>query len=402
MAGITSVPPPLFGPKGFTSPASADVLNGAITDINAAFGGGLNPALETPQGQLASSLAAIIEDKNNQFLYIAGQVDPAYAEGRMQDAIGRIYFLSRLPARPTVVTCVCMGKDGVYIPAGALAQATDGQIYTCLTGGGINGGQISLDFACTIPGPILCPKSSLNVVYRSIGGWDSIINPLDGIIGLNVESRAAFESRRSQSVAINAIGGVPSILASVLQVAGVLDAVVVENGDAADKLVNGVNVKAHSVLAVVSGGTDMDVARAIWLKKATGCGYTGTTTVSVEDTHYPAPRPTYSVSFLRPTPTPIFFAVAISNSLSVPANGVDLVQSAIIAAFAGSDGGSRARIGSTMLASRFFGPVAALGPWAQIVSLTIGTVVNGAQSLVKLNIDQQPTISVANITVGLV
>src|SRR5713226_6062534 len=105
----TSVPRPTFGDKGFVAPVEADVLAGVQADVDAAFGGGLNPGLYTPQGQLASSEAAIIGDSNAMFLWFCSQVDPAYSSGRMQDAIARIYFIERIPGQPTVVTARCLG-----------------------------------------------------------------------------------------------------------------------------------------------------------------------------------------------------------------------------------------------------------------------------------------------------
>ena len=62
----------------------------------------VNPALETPQGQLASSFTAITGNANDTFVSMANQFDPAFAAGRFQDAIGRIYFIDRNPAPPTV------------------------------------------------------------------------------------------------------------------------------------------------------------------------------------------------------------------------------------------------------------------------------------------------------------
>ena len=51
----------------------------------------------------------------------------------------------------------------------------------------------------------------------------------------------------------------------------------------------------------------------------------------------------------------------------------DQVRAAIVAAFSGQDGGSRARIGTTLYVSRFYAPVALLGSWAQIVYIKIGS-----------------------------
>ena len=44
-------------------PAEQDILTGVQADINTAFGGGVNPSLQTPQGQLAQTETAIIGEK---------------------------------------------------------------------------------------------------------------------------------------------------------------------------------------------------------------------------------------------------------------------------------------------------------------------------------------------------
>jgi hypothetical protein len=76
MMASSAVPKIQFTAAGLVIPAETDVLAGVQADMNAAFGGGLNPALETPQGQLASSQAAVIADKNNEIATVVNQVDP--------------------------------------------------------------------------------------------------------------------------------------------------------------------------------------------------------------------------------------------------------------------------------------------------------------------------------------
>lgn len=372
----TNVPQPIFGPRGFVAPSEQDILAGIFADLTGVFGDAFNPALETPQGQLASSEAAIIGDAFDLFCRYTQQVDPAYADGRMQDAIARIYFIERDPAEPTVVACLCSGLSGVVIPTGALAIAADGNIYACLGGGVIPvSGSKTLQFACQVTGPIECPAGTLNQIYRAIPGWDSITNPDDGVIGSDVESRVAFEARRSASVALNSVGSIPAVLGAVLGVSGVLDAYVIDNATNGAVTNGNVTLAKNSLYVAVAGGADLDVATAIWSKKMPGCAYTGNTTVTVKDKNsgYNPPYPAYSVKFQRPTSLPILFAVAIANSTQVPSDAMAQIQAALIAAFAGLDGGTRARIGSTIYASRFSASVALLGSWAQIVSLQIGS-----------------------------
>lgn len=373
---MTNVPFPTFSSLGFVAPTESAILTGVLEDFNAAFGGGMNFALTSPQGQLASSLTAIIGNANDNFLFYTTQTDPAYAMGRMQDAIARIYFLERNPSQPTVVQCLCTGLPGVVIPVGALAQNADGNIYTCTEAGTIPvGGSITLTFACNTVGPIVCPSGTLNSIYQAIPGWDSINNISDGVLGNETETRDAFEARRKASVAQNSNGSLPSILGAVLSVSGVLDAYVTENTANTNATIGGVSLAPHSLYVAVVGGAAADVARAIWSHKAPGCGYNGNTTVSVQDNNsgYNPPYPTYSVTYEIPPVLPILFSVNISNNALVPANAVTQIQNAIISAFAGGDGGARARIGDTIYASRFYSALSALGSWVQIISIKIGS-----------------------------
>jgi len=410
MSGTTSVPPPEWTDTGFVAPSDADILAGINADLNAAFGGNLNvgtadgtPTNATPQGQLAASLSAIVSDKDAQFLFYVSQTDPAFASGRMQDAIARIYFITRNPALPTVVTATCTGRVGVPIPAGASARATDGTIYLCQSGGTIPaGGAIDLQFVSTVPGPITCPPNSLNQIYRMIPNWDSINNIAAGVTGRNVESRAEFEARRGASVARNSLGMLSSVVGQVYDVPGTLDVYATENPTNAAVTVGGVSIAAHSLYVAAVGGTDYAVAHAIFSKKPPGCGYVGTTTVVVQDTNsaYTAPLPSYSVKFTRPAPVPILFAVTIVDSVAVPSDAATQVQNAIIDAFSGGDGGPRVRIGGSLYASRFYAPIAALGPWAQIVTVQLG-ISAPILDQVGVRIDQIPVTSAANITLTL-
>lgn len=398
MAITTNVPQPVFGPTGFIAPPESEILTGVLADINAAFGGNLNPALETPQGQIASSETAIIGNVNDTFVYYTNQVDPAFASGRMQDAIGRIYFITRKPALPTIVSATCTGLQGTVIPAGSRAIAQDGTLYVCTDGGTIGvSGFITLTFACSVVGPTSCPANTLTQIYQAIPGWDTITNPSDGVLGTNTETRAEFEARRQQSVAQNARGTIQAIQGAVLSVAGVLDAFSYENDTNAPVTYRGYELAANSIYVAAVGGTNEDVARAIWSKKSPGCSYNGNTSVVIYDDNsgYSSPYPAYTVTFERPASLPIYFLVQIANNPLVPANGVALIQNAIIQAFAGADGGSRARIGSSIFASRYYCTIAALGPWAQIVLLQIGSD-NDPNAVVTAS------IAAANMTVSAV
>ena len=96
---------------GVSLPQSSDILNGVQSDLNNAFGGNLNvTTVGTPQGYLAENITYYLSNENALIAYMMTQFDPQTAEGRWQDAIARLYFLTRKSPTPTTVTCELIGQ----------------------------------------------------------------------------------------------------------------------------------------------------------------------------------------------------------------------------------------------------------------------------------------------------
>lgn len=382
----TNVPAPSFGPNGFVAPQESAILTGVQEDFNAAFNTSFNFSTTTgsqtnptPQGQLTSSIAALVGNTNDVFIAITQSFDPAYASGRAQDAIGRIYFMTRIPAQPTVLQINCVGAVNTAIPVNALVQDPSGNLYICLNGGTIPAaGNITLAFSAVVYGPTAVPGSV--TIYQQVPGWDTA-TVTSGVVGAAVESRSAFETRRQQSVASNSQGMVASILGNVLGVTGVVDGYAIENPTNSPVTIGSGNaayvLAANSVYVAVTGGTAAAIGLAILQKKAPGCSYNGNQTVSVQDPNpvYNGNGPTYEVGYEIPPSLPILFSAVFNNSPSIPANATTLVQNALLSAFAGGDDGPRARIAGTLLATRFIAPIVALGSWAaaNLVSVMLGS-----------------------------
>ena len=388
----TNVPQIQWTPTGLVVPSEAAVLAGVQADMNAAFGGNLNPALSTPQGQLATSIAAAISNCYALFTNLVNGVNPQLNSGFMQDAIGQIYFTNRDAGTPTTVQCTCVGVSGTIIPSGALAQDTSGNQYACVLGGMIPaGGSISLSFANVVDGPIPCAASTLTAIYQAINGWESITNPTAGVIGTNEESTQAYEYRREQTVAANGQGSGPSVYGAVFDVPGVVDVFYIENDTSAPVAYGSTAyiLPANSMFVGVIGGATAAIAQAIYTKKSPGCNMAGNTTSIVSDpSGYLPPIPTYQITFnnnsLNAANT--FFAVSIPNIPSLPSNIVSLIQQAIVAQFTGSNGSPRARIGSLLAAANYAAAVqtcAGPGIVIPVLSIDIGTTFVGTATTVN-------------------
>ena len=393
---------------GVSVPQSSDVLTGVLSDLNNAFGGNLNitsPA--TPQGYLGENLTYYITSNNALIAYLMTQFDPQTAEGRWQDAIGRIYFLTRKPPTATVVTCQLIGQPSSTLAAGA--QATDGTYIYELTGNVTfpAGGVVNGNFENLTKGNIPCPANTLNKISAAQFGWDAINNESAGVNGNDVESRYDFEIRREESVAVNSNGTLDAIRGAVFSVADVIDVYAYENPTSStiSAGVTGYSVLPHSVYIAVVGGIDADVAKAIWTKKSGGCNTNGNTTVTVSDTGSGLiPDPTYTIKFQRPTPLPIYFLVKIGNSPLLPTDYTAKIKAAMISAFNGDDGNGGVRIGSELYASRFYAGIVGISSNLKLVSVLMSTSSSGTPSLseISVGIDQIPTIDAAHITVTLV
>ncbi len=406
----TNVPSIVWGTTGPQIPTGPAVLAGVRADYNIAFNVTFNFNLNTPQGQLTSTDAAVINNAYQFWGWLYTQVDPAFATGRMQDAIARINFLTRNSAEATTIQVSCLGAANTPLPAGPTSFATvvdsAGNIYQATQAVTIPvGGAITLAFACTVPGPVAVPASVK--IYQAIAGWDTA-TLVSGVEGQIAESPQQFELRRQQSVAANAVNSNTAILGAVLSVPGVLDAYVIDNPTNSPATIGGFTLVARSIYVAVTGGAAVDVAQAIRRKKPPGIPMNGNTSQVVADTNpaYSPPFPTYTIIWETPAALPTYWAVTIANSTLVPADALTQVRTAIVNAFNGTAPNAssnnpvppRARIGSTIFASQYAAVVAALGSWAAPKTLFVGSA-NTAGAVVVGSI-AGTTMTVTAITSG--
>jgi hypothetical protein len=403
---MSNTPPIQITPTGVVVPSAVDIRTGILADTNAAFGGDLDVVTpSTPQAYLADNLTDNLMDSNAAIANLIAMIDPATSEGRFQDGIGRIYFFDRKGATSSVVQALCTGQPGLVMPAGQLAQDADGNLWISDNPATFDGlGQATIQFSCQTKGPIELGIGALTKIAQLFPGWDAITNLAPAIIGSNVESRGAFETRRQESIAKNGRGTVPAIRAEVWGVDGVLDVFAYDNFTNAAILYGATNysIKPHSIYVAVVGGANDDIAQAIWRKKDGGCDLNGNTSVVVQDTDgYSYPYPQYTITFNRPTSTPVKFSVQIANSTALPSTIIQDVKTAITQTFTGENGAQRARIGGKIFASNFYAAVAQISSAVSIIQIKVGLSTANLDSI-DIGIDQYPTIDDADIAVTLV
>lgn len=404
----TAVPGVTITETGLLVPDISDVLSGRMTDIDSAMGGGGSQSLSSPQGQIAQSDTEIIATNYDALACLFNQMNPDYATGRWQDGIGSLYFMERIAAQGTVVTATCTGAVGTTIPAGSTAQDESGYIYESINSATIgSNGQVDVQFQNQTTGPIPCAVGALNQIYATVSGWDAVTNDAAGVVGVDVESRIAFESRRKQSVARNARNTDAATLAALLATDGVLDAYVWSNRSDESVTLGSTNfsVAPHSIFISTYGGDDSDVAEAIFSTKNPGANLNGNKSYVVEDKdNYSAPYPQYTMQWQEAEPLRVYFNVQIESNQSLPSDITIQVQEMIANVFNGGyEGITKARIGARISAGVYYAPLISISSdYLSIMSLTISTDGSEYKQSITAGVDQIPTIQTEDISVVMV
>lgn len=367
----------------------------------------LNVEPETPAGQLIDSQTAAIVDKDNEVLFLAQQFNPETASGIWQDALGKIYFLTRKSGQPSVATCVCTGLNGTTIEEGAIIKAKDSNtqwaaLSTTTIG---SAGNVTLQFQCLDPDIQGASANTLTEIVTVTPGWDAVTNPAPAIQGTTEENRIEFEKRRYASVAKNSRGSVYSLYAALADIEDVIEVCVLENTTNEPVEKWGATIAPHSVYISIVGGSDKEIAKTIYEKKDAGCGTTGNTEVTYQDSDLPG-QPVYTYKIQRPAPLTVNFKVTIQVTKETPENIISLVKEAIQKEFIGEGPhlSTRVTMGQMLYASRFYCSVIETGVENLIgIELSTGPITPDTVwgDAVPINANQAPTTSGADIQVIL-
>lgn len=396
-----TIPPLQITDTGITAPPTNEVIDGVWEMFKKAFGKDINTAMNTPQGQLVTSLAAIITDERNQMINLLNQFDPRYAQGIWQDGLGYIYFMTRKHATHSSVEIVLTGLAGTTIAAGTLFNDVNGNAWQTTQKTIIgNDGCATAHALCTRSGIVEAAPDTITTIPKAISGLDRITNPYAAIAGVNEESRIDFEKRRYASVAINSKNTNASTYGAVADLADVKDVFVIDNPTDETIRVGATNypVIRNSILVAVIGGDDETIARTILTKAGSGCSFNGNTECVIADTeNFPIRPPTYKVKFLRPALVPVFFQVTVADRDLLSYQDSEAVKEAIIKAF--SSGTAKATIGQPVIASKFICPVAAAISHLSIVSLKISKEQENWLDMLNIGVDEFPTTTTYQIKI---
>jgi uncharacterized phage protein gp47/JayE len=383
--------------EGFNRKRLDQLLLELNDEVKSIFGDNFNVSPESPDGQVNGTVSEsnanlweIAEEAYNSF-------NPSAVTGVTQDNLYQLNGLLRLAATSSYAVVTIVGDQGTVVPLGSLISTSDTNVQFA-TESEVTipiGGSTTVIASAIDTGDILALANTLTVIDTPITGWSSATNALDAIVGTEEESDVEFRARRDRSVARDAQAIVDAIFAEVRSVSGVTQAVVLENDTDTGPDTNG--LPAHSIHTIVVGGSDSDIAEAIFVKKTLGATPFGTTTVSVNDDQ----GIPHNISFSRPAQVPIYVEVNLTTFADYPSDGDDQIKQAIVDYAEGNLVQGRGFfLGDNVIHSEIYSPINTIpGHTVDSMFIKISSPADQTNDI-PITISEASQFTIANITVN--
>jgi len=363
---------PIITAGGLSVPTYQQILASLITTYRSIYGSTVYLQNDAADYQWISAVALKLNDAMGLCQLAYNARSPVTAIGTDLDSIVKLNGIARLPASFSTVELVLSGTPGTVVINGVIADANG--IYWSLPSSvtiGV-GGTVNATAVCQQSGAVSAnPNTVITPVGGFTAGWTSVTNPAPAVVGLPIEVDSQLRARQSVSVALPSETRLAGTIAGLLKVANVTLINVLENqGSATDGFGN----LGHSLTCVVQGGTDIDVATAIYNNRGIGCNTQGATvpTMTIIAVTDPNSGNITNIGFVRPTIVPIFVGLTIQG-LTAAFNSA--VQAQVIAAVVAYL--NELQIGEAVLQSSLYGAALSvmpnpLQPIFSIRSVTLG------------------------------
>lgn len=349
-------------PEGFQRTRLDERLAQLQAAMKAIFGPTINLDPDTIDGQTLGIYAESISNIDQLAEDVYQSFNPQYATGLGLSRLVQLNGIRRIQGAFSTVALLAVGTSGTIIPAGSLVRdpATNIQFTTIADATIPSTGEVSIPSRCTIFGPFAAVAGSLTKIDTPIFGWQTVTNLLDAVPGRNEETDEQLRLRRAASTSTPAQAVIDSIFGAIANIPDVRQVRVFENDQ--DTVQPVTSLPPHSIYAVVEGGSDVEIAKAIFLRKTAGTTTVGPVTVSVSDTQ----ANTHDIRFSRPVDVPVYITINLTTRPGWPGDGADQIKTALVAF-----GNTEQMIGEELIYSRLFSPINTI-PGFAVDSMYIG------------------------------
>lgn len=320
--------------RGVIVPDTSSVLGDVQNEFKAVFGNDLDVSPETVQGRLIEMISRSRLFTIQACAAVSNMLNLNTANGFVLDDLGSLFLISRQPATYTTTSVVLSGVSGTIVPEGTRLKTTGGEIFVN-TEDYVIGSPLNATFRAEKKGVVPCPADTLTIILDAVNGLETANNPANPILGREMESDAEFRKRIKDSLNVNSIAVISAIKANLEQISGVVGTYLYDNYSASSVVVDDITVPAHSILAIVDGGDEDEIAQVLYNKKTIGAGYCSTSSdpdieIVSKTVLDPIYGTSYTVKFARPKIVNLVVDITVARQNYTGDDLVSDVKSAII------------------------------------------------------------------------
>ena len=301
---------PYIDSTGFHYPTYSDILDFLTISYKNIYGQDVYLGNDAADHQWISVFALMFYNSMGTLQLEYANRSPLTAVGVALDTLLKDNGMTRKPATYSTCLLVITGNAGTVISNGFVTDV-NGNVWALPAVTVIGDeGVISITATCQTSGAITALPGSITSITTPQYGWLSVTNEVAAVVGLPYETDAQFKARQSLSTRLASHTMLAGTFAGIAAVENVTRYNVHENST---NYFDGKS-PAHSIAAVVEGGTDLDVATAIFANRGIGCDTYGVgeygVTVTVID---PDTLASMDISFFRPNYIPIYVEMHITK-----------------------------------------------------------------------------------------
>ena len=323
----------MLNEKGFKRLTYDEILTQLEDRARAQFGQDLNVGRLSVMGILLRVIAWFLglTWQLAEAVYLSAFISTAV--GVSVDRVAKLLGITRRQAAPAFGEVTFTGLPGKVIELGTQIRGPkeDDPVYQTtsdLTLDGSGNGTVAIEALEAGTGSNVLANTLTELVEPDLDIYTvTNVNPI--MNGVNTETDQELRDRYEDSLSTGGASTLESLRASLLGVSGV-QTVLIEENDTMTEL-NGIPPKSFS--ALVYGGSDQDVAEAIYSVKPAGIRSFGTTEVDVQDSI----GGTHTIGFERAEVVQIYVNVTLETNEFFPVDGLERVRTNIIKYIGGID-----------------------------------------------------------------
>ncbi len=296
---------PYVDDSGLHIPTYVDIRDDLVAQFKEIYGQDIYLDNDSQDYQMISAFALKTYDTMQLLQIVYNNHSPKTAVGTGLSSLVKLNGIVRKSASYSTCVLTLTGTKGTVIVAG-VAEDSQGNKWDLPANLELTSDNVEVTAQCETIGAIEAPIGTITKISTPQRGWTAVTNAVKAVSGDPVETDEELRERQSISVALPGQNMLESTIAAIKAITGVTRCKVYDN-DSNTTDSNG--IPGHSIAAVVEGGMDDDVAKAIYLRKGPGGGTYGTTIGEYTNSD----GLTNVINFFRPTYTVINVKVSLKK-----------------------------------------------------------------------------------------